>query len=78
MEYTAITEGLDIDKVVGIALNGVPFFAGTSELGFDVFSPKSYDGKTAQSVSIDICLGNNDNTQYYHYYSQSPCILAGN
>jgi len=69
MEYTGIAEGLDIDKVVGIALNGVPFFSGTSELGFDVFSPKTYNGNTAKSMSVDICLGNNDNTRYYHYYT---------
>lgn len=28
--------------VVGVALNGVPILAGTSELGFDAFSPKTY------------------------------------
>ena len=30
------------DGIIGIALNGVPIYAGTSELGYDAFFPKSY------------------------------------
>jgi hypothetical protein len=77
MQYTVHAAGTTIDKVVGIALNGVPIFFGTSELGFDVFKPKSYNGQSAKSVPVDLCLGNNDYTRYYHYYTNSPCILPG-
>jgi hypothetical protein len=38
MKYT-YTSGTDLDHVVGIALNGVPIFSGTSELGFDAYAP---------------------------------------
>ncbi|CDW87712.1 lipoprotein [Stylonychia lemnae] len=82
MQYSELNtpsanEAVDMFKIVGIALNGVPFFAGTSELGFDVFSPKAYNGQSAKSIPVDLCLGNNDYTRYYHYYSNSPCILTG-
>lgn len=30
------------DYIVGIALNGVFYFAGSSNLGYDVFAPKAY------------------------------------
>lgn len=31
-----------MEKIVGIALNGVPILSGTSELGFDAYYPKTY------------------------------------
>ncbi len=76
MKYT-YTSGTDLDHVVGIALNGVPIFSGTSELGFDAYAPQSYKGLSPKSIPADLCLGNNDYTTFYHYYSNSPCILTG-
>jgi len=62
MAYEEHLAGLDIHKVVGIALNGVPLFSGTSEFGFDVFFPKKYNSKSPISIPVDICLGNSDIT----------------
>jgi hypothetical protein len=31
------------DQVVGIALNGVFFFSGTNEYGYDMFFPRNYE-----------------------------------
>jgi orotate phosphoribosyltransferase-like protein len=36
LEYTE-NSGTDVDKIVGVALNGVPFFSGVSELGMDAY-----------------------------------------
>jgi len=62
MGYVEYISGVDIHKVIGIALNGVPIFFGTSELGFDVFYPKKYYGRTPKSIAVDLCLGNSDYT----------------
>lgn len=66
-----------MSSVVGIALNGVPIFAGVSELGFDALYPKTYKGSAATPIKVDYCMGNNDYTSFYHYYSMSPCIFDG-
>jgi len=65
-----------LDSVVGVAFNGVPFFSGTSELGFDAFKPLSYNANRGVAVNPDICLGDNDYSNWYHYYTWSPCILT--
>lgn len=61
--------------VVGIATNGVPIHAGTSELNFDFFAPK---GTNSRRIEVDTCLGSNDDgttANFYHYYSFSPCLF---
>jgi hypothetical protein len=65
----------DLDSVVGVALNGVPFFTGTSEIGSDAYFPKSTDLYYYAAIDPDSCLGSSDYDSYYHYYSYSPCIL---
>ena len=62
--------------IVGIAINGVPIHSGTSELHYDAFYPKDYSTYTTHgSIKSDQCLGNNDHSSYYHYYTFSPCLL---
>jgi hypothetical protein len=68
--------GLDA-KVVGVALNGVPFFSGVSELGMDAYAPKSYNGVSKKSIDPDYCMGDTEYTTFYHYYTMSPCIFDG-
>ena len=64
------------DGIVGIALNGVPIYSGTSELGFDAFFPKSY-GKfvNPKRIETDLCLGSAEYGNFYKYYGFSPCIF---
>ena len=64
------------DGIVGIALNGVPIYSGTSELGYDAFYPKSY-GKfvNPKRVETDLCLGSTEYSDFYKYYGFSPCIF---
>lgn len=76
MEYYEYS-GNNVDQIVGIALNGVPFFSGVSELGMDAFKPNKYNGVKAKAIAPDSCLGDSTYTQFYHYYSASPCILDG-
>ena len=64
------------DGIVGIALNGVPIYAGTSELSYDAFFPKSYGKFTnPKRIETDICLGSAEYGGYYKYYGFSPCIF---
>ena len=67
----------DMKGVVGVALNGVPFFSGTSEKGFDAYYPKTYAGSSAVRIYPDICLGDSTYSTFYHYYTMSPCIFPG-
>ena len=63
------------DSVVGIARNGVFFFAGTSHLGYDVFYPTAYGSeKDPQALDFDICLGNSITYNTYRYHSYSACV----
>eukprot|EP00347_Sterkiella_histriomuscorum_P006962 403350773 len=63
-------------KIVGITLNGVPLFHGSSELQYDAFFPKSYGlYRFPKGVDIDTCLGSAQYSSFYHYYSFSPCII---
>ena len=65
------------DSVVGVALNGVFLFAGTSEFGYDAFFPKAYGNKvTPRAVEVDVCLGTSHFSNTYRYYMFSPCIYA--
>jgi len=55
----------------------VPFFAGTSELGVDGFYPtNTFKDIITGDLNFDSCLSTNNFTQFYHYYSFSPCLLA--
>lgn len=65
-----------MNSIVGIALNGVPFYTGTSEFGADAYYPKSLTTGFVRPIDPDACLGNSDYSDYYHYYSFSPCILT--
>ena len=63
---------------MGIALNGVFLFSGTSEFGYDAFFPKAYGNmRNPQAMQVDICLGNAYSYNTYRYYSFSPCIFSG-
>jgi hypothetical protein len=63
------------DSVVGVALNGVLLFTGTSEYGYDAFFPKAYGNmKSPRKVEVDVCLGTSSFSNTYRYYMFSPCI----
>jgi len=70
--------GTDVDLIVGISLNGVPFFTGLYEYGLDAFYPKAYNGVSVKTMSYDFCLGDSSETTFYHYYSMSPCLVLSN
>ncbi len=64
-----------VDRIVGVAFNGVPIFPASGEKMFDPLFPSSYDSVNISSTyAFDVCLGNNDYISWYHYYSYSPCI----
>jgi hypothetical protein len=63
-----------VTGIVGIAINGVPIHSGLSENLYDFFAPKG-TGPLAKRVEVDACLGSNYNTNFYHYYSFSPCVF---
>ena len=63
------------DSIVGVALNGVFLFAGTSEYGYDAFFPKAYGNMVnPQAIPVDICLGSAYSQNTYRYHIFSPCI----
>ncbi len=65
------------DQIVGIAINGVLLFAGTSQLGYDAFYPKSWGQKrNPLSLTFDVCLGTSDTFNTYRYHMFSPCIYT--
>lgn len=66
------------DSVVGVALDGVPIMAGIAEISHDPFNPVKWDNKPIIRMDFDGCLGNNDYSDFYHYYSFSPCMLNTN
>lgn len=46
------------DRILGITLNGVFLFSGTSEYEYDAFYPRSYGNRNApRKAIVDICLG---------------------
>ena len=64
------------DSVVGIALNGVLFFAATSEYGYDAYFPQAFGNRrNPRAVEVDICLGSSLTFRTYRYYMFSPCIF---
>lgn len=65
----------DSDQVVGVALNGVLLFAGTSDYGYDAFFPSSYGAKNSpRAIETDVCLGTSRTYSTYRYHMYSPCI----
>lgn len=63
------------EQVVGVALNGVFLFSGTSEFGYDAFFPKAYGNKKSpKALEVDICLGTSHTSNTYRYHMFSPCI----
>lgn len=76
LQYQVLS-GNNVTDIVGVAFNGVPILPGTSELGFDAFLPKTYNGETATAAYVDYCLGSSEYHTFYHYYSFSPCIYHG-
>ena len=73
-EYTGNFDSRN--QIVGVALNGVPIYTGTSELRYDAFNPKGYGiYKNPKPINVDICLGSLSNSGFYKYYSYSPCML---
>lgn len=66
---------LSSDDVVGVALNGVLMFSGTTHTGYDVFFPKSYGTKNEPvGYEFDVCLGTQVTLRTYRYHSYSPCV----
>ena len=47
---------------------------GAYENPYDPYFP-SIVGDSPATYTSDTCLGNNDYTTFYHYYSYSPCII---
>lgn len=65
----------DSSPIVGVALNGVFFFAGSSHHGYDAFFPKAYGARlNPEKIDVDVCLGNVDTYSTYRYHMFSPCI----
>jgi hypothetical protein len=65
----------DSDQVVGVALNGVFLFSGTSDYGYDAFFPASYGNKkNPRAIEVDVCLGTSRTYSTYRYHMFSPCI----
>jgi hypothetical protein len=65
----------NLDKFVGISINGVFLYTGTSEFGYDAYYPKAFGGKTTpKAVDADICLGSSEYSGIYHYYMFTPCM----
>lgn len=44
-------------------------------MGADAYYPFTTGLNFVTEIIPDSCLGNNDYTSFYHYYSFSPCIL---
>eukprot|EP00347_Sterkiella_histriomuscorum_P007900 403347132 len=66
-----------LTDIIGISINGVPILRPLSEQNYDAFYPKAYSTYSSPtSISPDGCLGNNDFSSYYHYYTFSPCIYS--
>jgi hypothetical protein len=65
----------DSNSIVGVAINGVFFFSGSSHFGYDAFFPKAYGTRTTpRAIEVDVCLGTADNYNTYRYHMFSPCI----
>lgn len=65
------------DQIVGIAINGVFLFAGTSQLGYDAFYPKAWgQKKNPVALTFDVCLGTAQTFNTYRYHMFSPCIYT--
>ncbi|CDW90076.1 UNKNOWN [Stylonychia lemnae] len=63
------------DAVVGIALNGVFLFSGTSKYGYDAYFPRAYGLNTdPRQIEFDVCLGSVESYNTYRYHMYSPCI----
>lgn len=46
------------DSIVGVALNGVFLFSGTSQYGYDAFFPQAFGiKKDPVTIDVDVCLG---------------------
>lgn len=73
---TSLTRLANSDQVVGVALNGVFLFSGTSDYGYDAFYPKSFGNKkNPRAIEVDICLGTAQSSNTYRYHMFSPCIF---
>ena len=77
VDFSITDNSTNTDRIVGVALNGVFLFGGTSELGYDAFYPASFgEGSSSPSgIDPDLCLGSSAYSTAYHYYMFSPCIL---
>ena len=63
------------NSIVGYALNGVFFFSGSSQYGYDAFFPKAYGTRNnPRKIEVDVCLGSSDHYNTYRYHMFSPCI----
>lgn len=74
-EYAPLLPLQDSDQVVGMAINGVFIFSGTTPYGFDAFFPRVYGSyNSTKSITPDFCLGTSEFASSYRYYMFSPCL----
>lgn len=60
-----------------MALNGVFFFSGTSEYGYDPYFPQAFGNRNEpRPIEADACLGGSTTAQTYRYHMFSPCIYG--
>lgn len=77
-DFAPLSESYNMDEAVGIALNGVLFYPGSTPEKYDPIYPKGKSSKDKpKRVTLDACLGTTDGTEtgVYHYHTMSPCIL---
>lgn len=75
-DFQIVSNSSNIDKIVGIALNGVFLKPGIGEYGYDAFFPKAFSSNNnPTAIDPDLCLGSSMYTSSYHYYMFSPCIM---
>lgn len=69
------SSSFNFDRLVGIALDGIPIFSGLSSSGVDVFDPVV--GADFSTYSLDACGGTYGPTPFgwrYHYRTMPTCI----
>lgn len=69
-----VKNGGSFNGIVGVAITGVPIFAGLSESSKDPFYPTS---GSSMKTTVDECFGDaNPTSKFYHYLVNSPCIKS--
>lgn len=70
------TVAKSLDGIVGIAINGLPIFAGASGDKVDPYYPKAWSGSTKTTAeTVDACIGHPQGDGLYHYHMLPPCLV---